>query len=93
MCSNDLSNTPPVPDTTALGTKFNMSLGRNKKCSGYGTWPAPQCDKGSDLAPKAKLSPLFSAVVKSVPMAVCPILCVPHLYRNTSMARTPSCSS
>lgn len=93
LCSNYPSNTPPVPDTTALGTTFNMSLGRNKKRSGYGTWPAPQCDKGSDLAPKAEFSPSFSAAVKSVPMAVCPILCVPHPYRNTSVARTPSCSS
>lgn len=32
LCSNYLSNTPPAPNTTALGTKFNMSLGRNKKC-------------------------------------------------------------
>lgn len=89
LCSNYLSNIPPAPNTTALGTKFNISLGRNKQFSSYGMWPTAQCGKGSDLVPKAEFSPLYSASVKPVPMAMIPILCVPHLDWNTSVTRTP----
>lgn len=56
LCSSCLLNILPAPNSSALGAKFNMSLGRNKNFPSYGTWPIPQCDKGSDLAPKAALS-------------------------------------
>lgn len=53
--------------------------------SGYGTWPAPQCDKGSDLAPKAEFSLLFSTAVKicaqgRVPHFMCSPSIPEHLY-------------